>query len=105
MNGAAAQHYGFPLSLYTYDQTLTDGLNSALFVPSATGTITAPQTLSFHYAQNGFDVTKTFHFDETYVVNSDDLGPAQRRAGACAPVVAWRLWRPGAGARLQRHHA
>ncbi len=96
VNGAAAQHYGFPLSLYTYDQTLTDGLNSALFVPSATGTITAPQTLSFHYAQNGFDVTKTFHFDETYVVNSD---VSVLRNGA--PVRALLSWPGGFGDQEQ----
>ena len=96
VNGATAQHYGFPLSLYTYDQTLTDGLNAALFVPSATGTLTAPQTLSFHYAQNGFDVTKTFRFDETYVVGSEI---SVLRNGA--PVRALLSWPGGFGDQEQ----
>ncbi len=96
VNGAAAKQYGFPLSLYTYDRALTDGLNSALYVSSATGTLMAPQTLSFHYAQNGFDVTKTFRFDETYVVHAET---AVMRNGV--PVRALVAWPGGFGDQEQ----
>lgn len=70
VNDVAAKEFGYPLSLYTYDANLTNTLKSAMFVPSATGTITAPGTLSFHYSANGVDVTKTFSFDSTYVISA-----------------------------------
>ena len=34
----AAEKFGYPLSLYTYDAALTTALSKALYVPSATGT-------------------------------------------------------------------
>jgi len=34
----AAEQFGYPLSLYTYDAALTSTLSKALYVPSATGT-------------------------------------------------------------------
>lgn len=67
----AAKEFGYPLSLYTYDPATTTALNQALYVPSATGTVTSPSTLTFKYASNGLSVTKTFSFDETYVLHAD----------------------------------
>ncbi len=67
----AAEQFGYPLSLYTYDASLTPTLNKALYVPSATGTVTAPATLTFKYSAGGVDVEKTFSFDETYVLHAD----------------------------------
>jgi len=66
-----AAQFGLPLSLYTYEQPLTTQLNQALYQPSATGSLLAPGTLSFHYAENGLDVTKSFHFDSSYVIGVD----------------------------------
>ena len=46
----ASKQFGFPLSLYTYDPALTAGLAQALYVPSATGTLSVPsgtRTLSY----------------------------------------------------------
>jgi YidC/Oxa1 family membrane protein insertase len=60
-----AEHFGYPLSLYTYDSSLTSQLNQSLYQPSATGHLLAPNTLTFHYAQGGLDVVKTFHFDSS----------------------------------------
>lgn len=96
VNGQAAKQFGFPLSLHTYDQALTNNLNSTLFVPSATGTLTAPQTLTFHYAQGGFDVTKTFSFDDTYVVKAE-TSVVQNGA----PVRALLAWPGGFGDQEQ----
>ena len=88
----AAKAFGYPLSLYTYDFPTTAMVNSALYVPTATGTLAAPGSLSFHYAANGLDVTKTFTFDETYLVHADVL---VTRNGA--PVRALISWPGGFG--------
>ena len=73
VNGEAAKQFGFPLSLHTYDAALTSNLNRTLFVPSATGTLATPGTLTFHYAQGALDVTKTFAFDDSYVVRAETV--------------------------------
>jgi YidC/Oxa1 family membrane protein insertase len=67
----AADQFGFPLSLYTYDAALTTTLGKALYVPSATGTLTSPATLTFTYSDGATNVRKTFSFDETYVLHAD----------------------------------
>jgi YidC/Oxa1 family membrane protein insertase len=41
----AAQDFGHPLSLFTYDPAVTAAVNSALYVPSATGALPAPASL------------------------------------------------------------
>ena len=65
----AASRFGLPLSLFTYDNSLTKQLNSALYQPSATGQLLAPNSVTFHYAAGGLDVVKTFSFDTSYVVS------------------------------------
>ncbi len=70
VHDAAARQFGYPLSLYTYDPALTAQLRSTLYVASASGQITAPGSIEFHYAQNGLEVTKQFRFDESYVVHA-----------------------------------
>jgi YidC/Oxa1 family membrane protein insertase len=67
----AADQFGYPLSLYTYEPALTSGLNKALYIPSATGQLAAPATLTFKYSDGTTQVTKTFSFDETYVLRAD----------------------------------
>jgi len=88
----AAKTYGYPLSLFTYEGATTAAVNQALYVASATGTLEAPASLSFHYAYNGLDVTKTFTFDATYLVHAD---VAVTRNGA--PVRALITWPAGLG--------
>jgi len=69
VNTAAAQKYGYPLSLWTYDETLRNRLNSALYVPSTNEAhLSAPATITFEYADQDFVVRKTFRFDHTYVL-------------------------------------
>ena len=61
MHEGASRQFGFPLSLYTYDPTLTQGLAQALYVVTTpngapSGTLTAPATLTFHYASGNVSV-------------------------------------------------
>jgi YidC/Oxa1 family membrane protein insertase len=71
VDGAASAKFGYPMSLYTYDPALTQTLANAMYVPSATGNLAAPATLTFHYAANGLDVTKTFSFGQDYLIHAD----------------------------------
>ena len=66
----ASEKYGYPLSLWTYDEGLRTKLNSALYVqtPEAGNSVTAPTDISFEYSDPDLAVRKTFHFDHSYVV-------------------------------------
>jgi YidC/Oxa1 family membrane protein insertase len=69
VNPAAAQKFGYPLSLWTYDEALRNKLSSALYVASNEGQLTAPAAITFEYADQDVSVRKTFRFDHTYVLN------------------------------------
>src|SRR5271168_383588 len=69
VNPLAAPKFGYPLSLWTYDETLRDRLNSALYVASNQGQLSAPAEITFEYADQDLLVRKTFRFDQTYVLN------------------------------------
>jgi YidC/Oxa1 family membrane protein insertase len=88
----ASQRFGLPLSLFTYEQALTTQLNDSLYQASATGTLTAPNTLTFHLVQNGVDAVKTFHFDSSYVLTAE---VQVKRNGE--PVRALLQWPAGLG--------
>jgi len=88
----AAKKFGYPLSLYTYEPALTAGLQQALYVPSATGTLAIPGSLTFTYSDGTTEVRKTFSFDETYVLHAD---VQVTRNGA--PVRALLSWPGGFG--------
>ncbi len=68
VNPAAAEKYGYPLSLWTYDEGLRGKLSSALYVASREGQ-TSPTTVTFEYADQDVSVRKTFGFDHTYIVS------------------------------------
>jgi YidC/Oxa1 family membrane protein insertase len=68
VNPAAAEKYGYPLSLWTYDEGLRGKLSSALYVASRQGQ-TSPTTVTFEYADQDVSVRKTFGFDHTYIVS------------------------------------
>ena len=87
-----AARFGFPLSFFTYEPTLTSQLNQALYQPSATGLLLAPNSLTFHYSAYGLDVVKTFHFDSSYVITVES---EVKRNGA--PVRALVQWPAGLG--------
>ncbi len=88
----ASSLFGFPLSLFTYEPALTNQLNSALYQASATGTLKSPAALTFHYAENGLDVIKTFTFGSDYVIHAD---VQVRRNGQ--PVRTLLAWPAGLG--------
>jgi YidC/Oxa1 family membrane protein insertase len=92
VHNGAANLYGYPLSLYTYDAGLNQQLSTALYVPSATGKLTAPATLTFKYSQGNLSVIKTFTFTDTYVIHADTQ---VLRDGA--PVRALLSWPAGLG--------
>jgi YidC/Oxa1 family membrane protein insertase len=83
----AADKFGYPLSLQTYDSGVNATLAKALYVPSATGNLTAPAKLTFHYSAGGLDVTKTFSFDETYVLHADVQ--VLRNGAPFRALIAW----------------
>jgi len=91
VNTAAAEKYGYPLTLWTYDETLRNKVNSALYVPSRTqslmghetagisvaakglklanNALTAPAEITFEYADGDVSVQKSYKFDRnSYVV-------------------------------------
>ncbi|HEY6413574.1 MAG TPA: membrane protein insertase YidC, partial [Edaphobacter sp.] len=67
----AAEQFGHPLSLYTYEPAVTTAVNGGLYIPSATGNLAAPASLTFKFSDGNLQVTKTFSFDETYVLHAD----------------------------------
>jgi YidC/Oxa1 family membrane protein insertase len=95
VNGDAAGKFGLPLSLFAYDAGLKAKLNSVLYVPSATGTLHAPATLSFDYSADGLTVHKTFSFDNTYVIHAD-VSVTQNGA----PVTTLLAWPGGLGDQM-----
>jgi YidC/Oxa1 family membrane protein insertase len=60
--------YGYPLSLYTYDEGLRNKLNSALYVSDGGAKITAPGSLSYDYSDGDVTVHKKFSLDDSYVI-------------------------------------
>ena len=90
----AAENLGLPLSLFTYDSSLTSQLNQALYQvtvagaqPTATGLVVAPASISFHYAANGLDVVKTFRFDSSYVIGVE--AEVKQNGVPVRALVAW----------------
>ncbi len=69
VNPEAAPKFGYPLSLWTYDETLRNRLNSALYVASNEGHLNAPAQITFEFADQDLVIHKSFHFDHTYVLN------------------------------------
>ncbi|MGA9061811.1 MAG: membrane protein insertase YidC [Terracidiphilus sp.] len=95
----ASEKFGLPLSLFTYEPSLTSQLNQALYQvtvegaqPSATGLVLAPASITFHYAANGLDAVKTLRFDSSYVVAVE----AQVKQNG-APIRALIEWPAGLG--------
>ncbi len=92
VNQAAAAKFGYPLSLYTYDSALTVELNGALFQPSVTGIVAAPTGVIFKYVKGPLQVTKTYLFNSSYVI---DTQVSVTRAGE--PIRALVAWPSGLG--------
>ena len=68
VNAAASEKYGYPLSLWAYDESLRNKLNSVLYVGPGPDPHTPPSDITFEYSDQEVSVRKTFQFDHTYVV-------------------------------------
>jgi YidC/Oxa1 family membrane protein insertase len=88
----AAAQYGYPLALWTGNDQLSEKLNSALYVGSATGVLSSGNDLSYEYADGDLVVKKEFHFDNSYVVG---VKTSVRRGGSY--VTALPAWPAGFG--------
>lgn len=101
VNHLAAEKYGYPLSLWTYDETQRNKLNSALYVRSSDNgsrdrlgsvRVTTPGTVTFEYADGDVAVRKSFSFDHTYVVRVETSVVSKG-----SPVAAYPAWPGGFG--------
>jgi len=92
VNNAAADQYGYPLSLWTYDETQRNKLNSVLYVASQQGTLSAPAEITFEYSDGEIAATKKFKFDHTYVVQIETSVTSKG-----ANVSALPMWPSGFG--------
>ena len=88
----AAEKYGYPLSLWTYDEAQRNKLNSALYVASDSGKLNAPAQLTFEYADADVSVRKTLSFDHTYVVHLETSVVSKG-----SQVTAFPIWPAGFG--------
>jgi YidC/Oxa1 family membrane protein insertase len=92
VNHSAAEKYGYPLSLWTYDETQRNQLNSALYVASKSGAVQVPAEITFEYADGDVAVRKSFSFDHTYVVHVETSVVSKG-----SQVVAYPAWPAGFG--------
>ena len=95
VNRPAAEKYGYPLSLWTYDESQRNQLNSALYVATQTGTLAAPAEIRFEYADQDVAVRKTFRFDRSYLVQVETSVRASGRQ-----ILAFPMWPAGFGDAL-----
>ncbi len=92
VNSMAAEKYGYPLSLWAYDESERNKLNSALYVASRSGTLRAPAEIAFEYADQDVAVRKSFRFDHTYVLQIETSVLVKG-----SPVAAYPMWPAGFG--------
>src|SRR5579863_2338061 len=92
VNNLAAEKYGYPLSLWTYDESQRNKLNSALYLASNSGPISAPTQIIFEYADGDVAVRKSFGFDHTYVVHVETSVVSKG-----THVAAYPAWPAGFG--------
>ena len=101
VNAAAAAKYGYPLSLWTYDENLRNKLNSVLYVASPdrepqsnalSKTFNAPAQIGLEYADQDLTVRKVVRFDHGYVIH---IEASVLLRGS--PVAAFPAWPAGLG--------
>jgi YidC/Oxa1 family membrane protein insertase len=87
VNAAAAEKYGYPLSLFTYDETLRNKLSGALYVASTSGSVSAPGEIAFDYSDPEVSVRKAFRFDQSYAIHVETS--VQEKTGQIAALPVW----------------
>ncbi|HWC18877.1 MAG TPA: membrane protein insertase YidC, partial [Terriglobales bacterium] len=91
INSTAASQFGYPLSLFTYDESLRNKLNQALYVSSEDRS-PGHRTITFEYSDGDASVTKKFSFGESYEVRVET---SVTQKGA--QVTAYPSWPAGFG--------
>jgi YidC/Oxa1 family membrane protein insertase len=92
VNAAAAEKYGYPLTMWSYDEGLRNKLNSALYVATSSGT-TPPAEIKFTYDDGDVAVQKSFTFDR----NSYVVGVRTAVYVRGSQVTALPMWPAGFG--------
>jgi YidC/Oxa1 family membrane protein insertase len=92
VNKPATEKYGYPLSLWIYDESQRNKLNSALYQSSSSGAVKAPVTITFEYSDGDVVVRKSFSFDHTYVVRVETSVVSKG-----SEVAAYPAWPAGFG--------
>jgi YidC/Oxa1 family membrane protein insertase len=87
VNTSAATQFGYPLSLWAYDETLRNRLSSVLYIGSREGMQTSPTTVTFEYVADDLAVSKTFSFDHTYIVGVETA--VTYKGSSVAALPAW----------------
>jgi YidC/Oxa1 family membrane protein insertase len=88
----AAENYGYPMSLWTYDEAQRNKINSALYVASDSGKLNAPALVTFEYSDADVSVRKTLSFDHTYLVHLETSVVSKG-----SQVTAFPMWPAGFG--------
>jgi len=91
INPIAAQQFGYPLSLFSYDESLRSKLNQALYAVSEDSS-PGHRAIRFEYSDGDTSVTKKFAFGESYEVRVET---SVTQKGA--PVTAYPSWPAGFG--------
>ena len=95
VNNVAAQKFGYPLSLWSYDETLRNKLNSVLYVQAGGtegSTLSAPAEISSEYSDGDTAARKTFRFEHSYEVTVETSVTSKG-----SPVTALPMWPAGFG--------
>ena len=89
-----AKKFGYPLSFFTYDDSLTNQLRQSLYQVSvsgghraADGALLSPASITFHFAQNGVDAVKTIRFDPSYVISVE--AEVKRDGSPVRSLISW----------------
>ena len=88
----AAESYGYPMALWTYDEVQRNKINSALYVASDSGKLNAPAQVAFEYSDADVSVRKTFSLDHTYLVHLETSVVSKG-----SQVTAFPMWPAGFG--------
>jgi YidC/Oxa1 family membrane protein insertase len=91
VNKVSAEKYGYPLSLWLYDESLRNKVNSALYVATSTNS-QAPAEITFEYSDGDVTVHKAYRFDHSYVV---EIQASVELKGAS--VTTFPIWPAGFG--------
>jgi len=91
VNPIAAPQYGYPLSLFTYDESLHKKLNDALYVATEDHS-GENRTLTFEYSDGDLAVKKKFAFSHSYEVR---IETSVTQKGSY--VTAYPAWPAGFG--------